>query len=94
MKERETNRRPIAIAMTIPESILSVSILLDMQARLLLDMLGKGIESSLINPSALVDKPWQASGETLNNIDHEAMAYVDAVLDLASHFITKLQAML
>ncbi|KAI3498787.1 hypothetical protein L1887_34571 [Cichorium endivia] len=78
------------------------AMVLDMQARLLLDMLGKGIESALINPSALVDKPWQASGETLNNIDHEAMAvdpalvltiqaYVDAVLDLASHFITRLR---
>ncbi|KAI5590781.1 hypothetical protein BDE02_04G034000 [Populus trichocarpa] len=75
---------------------------LDMQARLLLDMLGKGIESALINPSALVLEPWQASGETLSGIDPEAMtvepnlvpniqAYVDAVLDLASHFITRLR---
>ncbi|XP_024988927.1 mediator of RNA polymerase II transcription subunit 16 isoform X4 [Cynara cardunculus var. scolymus] len=78
------------------------AMVLDMQARLLLDMLGKGIESALINPSALVGEPWQASGETLNSIDHEAMAvdpalvlnvqaYVDAVLDLASHFITRLR---
>ena len=52
-----------------------------MQAQLLLDMLGKGIESTLIDPSALVDKPWQASGETLNNIDHEAMV-VDPTLVL------------
>ncbi|CAK9181779.1 unnamed protein product [Ilex paraguariensis] len=78
------------------------AMVLDMQARLLLDMLGKGIESALINPSALVAEPWQASGETLSNIDLEAMAvdpalalsiqaYVDAVLDLASHFITRLR---
>ncbi|CAI0468626.1 unnamed protein product [Linum tenue] len=78
------------------------AMVLDMQARLLLDMLGKGIESALINPSALVPEPWQASGETLSGIDPEAMAvepslvpsiqaYVDAILDLASHFITRLR---
>ncbi|XP_021740552.1 LOW QUALITY PROTEIN: mediator of RNA polymerase II transcription subunit 16-like [Chenopodium quinoa] len=78
------------------------AMVLDMQARLLLDMLGKGIESALINPSALVSEPWQASGEMLNAIDSESMAvdpalhlsvqaYVDAVLDLASHFITRLR---
>ncbi|CAI0407417.1 unnamed protein product [Linum tenue] len=78
------------------------AMVLDMQARLLLDMLGKGIESALINPSALVSEPWQASGETLSGIDPEAMAvdpnlvpsiqaYVDAILDLASHFITRLR---
>ncbi|KAL5537868.1 hypothetical protein UlMin_046213 [Ulmus minor] len=78
------------------------AMVLDMQARLLLDMLGKGIESALINPSALVSEPWQASGEMLSGIDPEAMAvepslvpsiqaYVDAVLDLASHFITRLR---
>ncbi|XP_071707863.1 mediator of RNA polymerase II transcription subunit 16-like isoform X2 [Rutidosis leptorrhynchoides] len=78
------------------------AMVLDMQARLLLDMLGKGIESALINPSALVVEPWLASGETLNSLDHESMAvdpalvlnvqaYVDAVLDLASHFITRLR---
>lgn len=50
------------------------AMVLDMQARLLLDMLGKGIESALLNPSALVAEPWQASGETLSNIDPEAMA--------------------
>nr|XP_048326044.1 mediator of RNA polymerase II transcription subunit 16 isoform X3 [Ziziphus jujuba var. spinosa] len=78
------------------------AMVLDMQARLLLDMLGKGIESALINPSALVPEPWHESGETLSVIDPEAMAvepalvpsiqaYVDAVLDLASHFITRLR---
>ncbi|XP_022848198.1 mediator of RNA polymerase II transcription subunit 16 isoform X1 [Olea europaea var. sylvestris] len=78
------------------------AMVLDMQARLLLDMLGKGIESALINPSALVPEPWHASGETLSGIDPDAMvvepalvlsvqAYVDAVLDLASHFITRLR---
>ncbi|KAF5944427.1 hypothetical protein HYC85_018504 [Camellia sinensis] len=78
------------------------ALVLDMQARLLLDMLGKGIESALINPSALVSEPWQESGVKLSGIDPEAMAvdpalvlsiqaYVDAVLDLASHFITRLR---
>ncbi|XP_051125092.1 mediator of RNA polymerase II transcription subunit 16 isoform X2 [Andrographis paniculata] len=78
------------------------AMVLDMQARLLLDMLGKGIESALVNPSALMQEPWHASGETLSGIDPEAMtvepalvltiqAYVDAVLDLASHFITRLR---
>ncbi|XP_031250805.1 mediator of RNA polymerase II transcription subunit 16 isoform X2 [Pistacia vera] len=78
------------------------AMVLDMQARLLLDMLGKGIESALLNPSALVPEPWQAKADTLSGIDPEAMAvepalvpsvqaYVDAVLDLASHFITRLR---
>ncbi|XP_071722130.1 mediator of RNA polymerase II transcription subunit 16-like [Rutidosis leptorrhynchoides] len=78
------------------------AMVLDMQARLLLDMLGKGIESALVNPSALVAEPWQASGETLASIDADSMAvepalvpsiqaYVDAILDLASHFITRLR---
>ena len=53
---------------------------LDMQARLLLDMLGKGIESALVNPSALVSEPWQASGETLSSIDPEAMAVNPALV--------------
>ncbi|KAF8409292.1 hypothetical protein HHK36_005366 [Tetracentron sinense] len=126
------------------------ALVLDMQARLLLDMLGKGIESALINPATLVPEPWQASGEMLSGIDPDAMAvdpalvsniqvcfccvimccyfwavwdelgsfdhglgieelgpgestkgksrstgqipaYVDAILDLASHFITRLR---
>lgn len=53
---------------------------LDMQARLLLDMLGKGIESALINPSALISEPWHASGETLSGIDPEAMAVEPALI--------------
>lgn len=56
------------------------AMVLDMQARLLLDMLGKGIESALINPSALVAEPWQASGETLSGIDPEAMAVEPALV--------------
>ncbi|XP_058730846.1 mediator of RNA polymerase II transcription subunit 16 isoform X2 [Vicia villosa] len=78
------------------------AMVLDMQARLLLDMLGRGIESALINSSALVPELWQASSETLSNIDPETMAvepalipsvqaYVDSILDLASHFITRLR---
>ncbi|KAG7553002.1 hypothetical protein ISN45_Aa06g035720 [Arabidopsis thaliana x Arabidopsis arenosa] len=78
------------------------AMVLDMQARLLLDMLGKGIESALVNPSALVFEPWRVDGETITGINPDAMAvdpalvssiqaYVDAVLDLASHFITRLR---
>jgi hypothetical protein len=73
-----------------------------MQARLLLDMLGKGIESALINPSTLLPEPWQASSDMLSSIEPDKMTvepallpniqgYVDAVLDLASHFITRLR---
>jgi hypothetical protein len=58
------------------------AMVLDMQARLLLDMLGKGIESALINPSALVPEPWLANGDTLSGIDPEAMA-VDPALVLS-----------
>jgi hypothetical protein len=47
---------------------------LDMQARLLLDMLGRGIESALTNSSAFVPELWQATGETLSSIDPETMA--------------------
>ncbi|XP_062205312.1 mediator of RNA polymerase II transcription subunit 16-like isoform X2 [Phragmites australis] len=78
------------------------ALVLDMQARLLLDMLGKGIESALINPSTLLPEPWQASSDTLSSIEPDKMTvepallpsiqgYVDAVLDLASHFITRLR---
>ncbi|PKA60149.1 Mediator of RNA polymerase II transcription subunit 16 [Apostasia shenzhenica] len=78
------------------------ALVLDMQARLLLDMLGKGIESALINPTTLLPDPWHASSETLASIEADRMvvdqalvpsiqAYVDAVLDLASHFITRLR---
>lgn len=56
------------------------AMVLDMQARLLLDMLGKGIESALLNPSALVPEPWHASGETLSGIDPEAMAVEPALV--------------
>lgn len=56
------------------------AMVLDMQARLLLDMLGKGIESALINPSALVQEPWLAKGETLSAIDPEAMAVEPALV--------------
>ncbi|XP_020093804.1 mediator of RNA polymerase II transcription subunit 16 isoform X1 [Ananas comosus] len=78
------------------------ALVLDMQARLLLDMLGKGIESALVNPSTLLAEPWQASSEMLSSIESDKMmvepalapsiqAYVDAILDLASHFITRLR---
>ncbi|XP_077226254.1 mediator of RNA polymerase II transcription subunit 16-like [Tasmannia lanceolata] len=78
------------------------ALVLDMQARLLLDMLGKGIESALINPETLIPEPWKDYREKLSGIGLDAMAvdpalipsiqaYADAVLDLASHFITRLR---
>ena len=42
---------------------------LDMQASLLLDMLGMGIESALISPSVLAPDPCQVSSETLSSIE-------------------------
>ncbi|KAF5772571.1 putative H(+)-transporting two-sector ATPase [Helianthus annuus] len=58
------------------------AMVLDMQARLLLDMLGKGKgkESALVNPSALVVEPWLASSETLNSLDPESMAIDPALV--------------
>lgn len=78
------------------------AVVLDMQARLLLEMLGKGIEAALINPATFIAEPWMASAETLTGLVHDAMtvelalvpyiqSYVDAVLDLASHFLTRLR---
>ncbi|KAK3444094.1 hypothetical protein EUGRSUZ_A00068 [Eucalyptus grandis] len=40
----------------------------------LLDLLGKGIESALVYPSALVAEPWQLSSEMFSGIDPEARA--------------------
>lgn len=56
------------------------ALVLDMQARLLLDMLGKGIESALINPGSLLSEPWQASGETLSSLDSESMTIEPALV--------------
>ncbi|KAJ7561508.1 hypothetical protein O6H91_03G030900 [Diphasiastrum complanatum] len=78
------------------------ALVLDMQARLLLEMLGKGIEAALMNPATLIAEPWQAPSETLTGLGGDAMvvdpalvpniqSYVDAVLDLASHFLTRLR---
>ncbi|XP_024540755.1 mediator of RNA polymerase II transcription subunit 16-like isoform X1 [Selaginella moellendorffii] len=78
------------------------ALVLDMQARLLLEVLGKGIEAALVNPSTLILDPWQAPSETLTGLGGEAMlvdpalvhqiqSYVDVVLDLASHFLTRLR---
>lgn len=56
------------------------ALVLDMQARLLLDMLGKGIESALVNPATLLAEPWQASGETLSGIDSDKMVVEQALV--------------
>ncbi|MCI01984.1 mediator of RNA polymerase II transcription subunit, partial [Trifolium medium] len=56
------------------------AMVLDMQARLLLDMLGRGIESALTNSSAFVPELWQASGEMLSSIDPETMAVEPALI--------------
>lgn len=58
------------------------AMVLDMQARLLLDMLGKGIES------ALVSEPWQQSGESLSGIDPEAMAVEPALVSSIQVFVS------
>lgn len=54
-------------------------LVLDMQGRLMLDMLGRGIEAALVNPSTLISEPWQASSETLTGLGGDAMA-VDPAL--------------
>ena len=56
------------------------ALVLDMQARLLLDMLGKGIESALINPSTLLPEPWLASSETLSGIESDKMIVHQALV--------------
>ncbi|KAF5200897.1 mediator of RNA polymerase II transcription subunit 16-like, partial [Thalictrum thalictroides] len=56
------------------------ALVLDMQARLLLDMLGNGIESALINPATLVSEPWHASSEMLHGIDPDAMTVEPALV--------------
>lgn len=48
-------------------------LVLDMQGRLMLDMLGRGIEAALMNPSTLIAEPWQASSETLTGLGNDAM---------------------
>lgn len=56
------------------------ALVLDMQARLLLDMLGKGIESALISPATLLPEPWQASSETLGSIEVDKMIVDQALV--------------
>lgn len=56
------------------------ALVLDMQARLLLDMLGKGIESALVNPATLLPDPWQPSNETLPGIDADKMIVEQALV--------------
>ncbi|KAG8087112.1 hypothetical protein GUJ93_ZPchr0010g10808 [Zizania palustris] len=80
---------------------MSEALVLDMQARLLLDMLVKEIESALINPSTLLPEPWHASSDMLSIMEPDKITvdpvlpllpsiqgYIDAVLDLVPHFIT------
>lgn len=55
------------------------ALVLDMQARLLLDMLGKGVEAALTNPATLFAEPWLASGDTLSGLGPDAMT-VDPAL--------------
>lgn len=79
------------------------AVVLDMQARLLLEMLGKGIEAAFTNPATIIAEPWTESSETLmQRLVPDVMTvepalvfyvqhYIDAVLDLASHFLTRLR---
>ena len=64
------------------------ALVLDMQARLLLDMLGKGIESALINPSTLLPEPWQASSDMLSNIEPDKMTVDPALLPSIQVYFT------
>jgi hypothetical protein len=57
-------------------------LVLDMQGRLMLDMLGRGIEAALVNPSTLIPEPWQASGETLTGLGPDAMAVDPALVQV------------
>lgn len=64
------------------------ALVLDMQARLLLEMLGKGIESALVNPSTLLPEPWQATGETLSGIESDKMTVEQALVPSIQVFYT------
>jgi hypothetical protein len=55
-------------------------LVLDMQGRLMLDMLGRGIEAALVNPSTLIAEPWQASHDTLTGLGIDAMAVDPALI--------------
>ena len=57
-------------------------LVLDMQGRLMLDMLGRGIEAALMNPSTLIAEPWQASSETLTGLGVDAMAVDNALVPI------------
>lgn len=56
------------------------AVVLDMQARLLLEMLGKGIEAALINPATFIAEPWTASSETLMALVHDVMTVEPALV--------------
>jgi hypothetical protein len=53
-----------------------------MQGRLMLDMLGRGIEAALMIPSTLIAEPWQASSETLTGLGVDAMAVDPALIPI------------
>jgi hypothetical protein len=63
------------------------SLVLDMQPRLLLDMLGKGIESSLIIPATLMVEPWQASSGTLTQLGTDAMIFDPTLIPIILTFV-------
>ncbi|KAH7306582.1 hypothetical protein KP509_22G020500 [Ceratopteris richardii] len=56
------------------------AVVLDMQARLLLDTLGKGIEAALVNPTTFIAEPWMASSETLIGLAHDVMTIEPALV--------------
>ena len=61
------------------------AVVLDMQARLLLEMLGKGIEAALINPETFLAEPWMASPEVVSGladaitVDPALLPYVQVI---------------
>lgn len=55
------------------------ALVLDMQARLLMEFLRKSLDAALINPSTLIAEPWQGTPEVLAGFGPDGMA-VDAAL--------------
>eukprot|EP00897_Mesotaenium_endlicherianum_P009237 jgi/Mesen1/8341/ME000461S07756 len=77
------------------ESSEARAFVLDMQARLLLDHLGRAVEGSLVVPT--LPTPWTGTNEAMSQLGPDALAaelplaVADAVLDLASYFLTRLR---
>ena len=79
------------------------AVVLDLQARMLLDHLWKSVEGMMPNPSGLHCTPWESSAENLSqqmgpdgiSVDAPlvpaALVMVDSCLDLGSHLFSRLK---